>query len=97
LENAYQAPAALPLLKATMTRLVWRIAPRQIVPGGTGAQYPQNTVQDGARVLRRPAASIGTSAMTKQRLEDFPLSVSQVHAVEYDGDGSVVTNLIRHF
>ena len=35
--------------------------------------------------------------MTKQRFEDLPLRVSKVHAVEYDGGRSGVTNLIRHF
>jgi hypothetical protein len=35
--------------------------------------------------------------MTKQRLEDLPLSVGKVHAVEYDGRRSGVTNPIRHF
>jgi hypothetical protein len=74
-----------------MARLVGRIASRQVVPGCTGPQDPEHAIQDGSCVLRRPAASIGASAVTKQRLEDRPLIVSQVHAVEYDGEGSVVT------
>jgi hypothetical protein len=35
--------------------------------------------------------------MTKQWLEDLPLSVSEIHAVEYDGRGSVVSFVMRHF
>ena len=80
-----------------MTRLVGRIASGQVVPRGAGPQHPQDAVQDRARLLRRPAASVGASAVTKQWLEDLPLSVSKVHAVEYDGHRSGVTNLIRHF
>jgi hypothetical protein len=67
------------------------------VPGRTGAQHPEDAVQHGASVLRRPAAPIGASAMTKQRLEDLPLSVGKVHAVEYDDGPSLVSQLIRHF
>jgi hypothetical protein len=80
-----------------MTRLIRRIASRQVVPRRTGTQDPEHAIQHRARVPGRPAAPIGTSAMTKQRLEDLPLSVSQVHAVEYDGHRSGVSNLIRHF
>jgi hypothetical protein len=97
LQHAQQPAAALPLLKATMTGLVRRIARGEIVPGRSGAQHPQHAVQDRARGLRRTAASIGTAAVAKQRLEDLPLRVSQVHAVEYDGRRSRVTHLIRHF
>jgi hypothetical protein len=97
LEDAQQPAAALPVLKPTMTRLVRRITRWQIVPGGAGAENPEHAVQDCARIVRRPAASIGTSAMTKQRFEDRPLRVSQVHAVEYDGGRSGVSHLIWHF
>ena len=80
-----------------MTGLVGWISSGQVVPRRTRAQDPQDTIQDGARVGRWPATTIGASAVTKQRLEDLPLSVSKVHAVEYDGRRSVVTKLIRHF
>jgi len=80
-----------------MTRLVRRISRREVVPGRAGAQHPEDAIEDRARLLRRPAATIGTSAMPEQRLERLPLSVSKVHAVEYDGGRSGVTNLVPHF
>jgi hypothetical protein len=80
-----------------MTRLVGWIARRQIVPRRIRPQDPEHTVQHGARVLRGPAAAIGASAVTQQRLEGLPLSVSKVHAVEYDGGRSGVSHLVRHF
>ena len=90
LEYAFEDAGPLPRLKAPMTRLVRRIAARQIVPGCPGAQDPQHTVQHGARLGPRTAAPIGATRRAKQRLEDGPLGVSQVHAVEYDGDRNVV-------
>jgi len=80
-----------------MKGLIGRIAGREIVPRRAGPQNPEHTVQHRAGGLRRPATSIGTAALTKQRLEDLPLSVSKVHAVEYDGRRSGVSTLIRHF
>ena len=90
LEHAFEDAGSLPGLKAAMTRLIRRIAARQIVPGGPGPQNPQHAVQDGARLRPRTAAPIGAAGRAKQRLEDGPLSVSQVHAVEYDGDRNFV-------
>jgi hypothetical protein len=55
------------------------------VPGSSGAEHPQDAVEDSTAVLPRPAASVRTSARSKQRLEDLPLRVSEVHVVEYDG------------
>lgn len=73
-----------------MTRLIRRIAARQIVPRGAGAQDPQDAVQYGACFRPGSAAPVGATGRAKQRLEDGPLGVSQVHAVEYDGDRNFV-------
>jgi hypothetical protein len=85
-EEAIEPPTALPLLKATVTRLVRRVARREIGPGRAGPQDPQHTVEDGARVGPRAPASIGTAARTKRRLKHGPLGVGQIHTVGYDGD-----------
>ena len=76
---------ALPRLKPAMAGLVRRIAGRQVVPRRPRPQYPEHTVHDGAGVLPRAAAAIGTTARAKERFENLPLLVSEVHAIEYDG------------
>jgi hypothetical protein len=90
LQHAFEHAGPLPRLKTPMTRLIRWIPTRQVVPRRPGAQDPQHTVQDGARLRPRSAAPVGATRRTKQRLEDGPLGVSQVHAVEYDGDRNVV-------
>ena len=90
LQQAVEAPGALPELKAAMTRLIGRIAPRQIVPGRAGAQHPQHPVEDGARIAPRTPTSIGPPPRAKRRFEHGPLGVSEIHAVEYDGHRNFV-------
>ena len=72
----------LPLLKAAMTRLIRRIASRQVVPRRAGAEHPQHAVEDGARVRPWAPASIGASPRTKRRFEHRPLGVGEVHALD---------------
>ncbi len=90
LEHTFEDAGPLPRLKAPMTRLVRRIPARQVVPGRSRTQDPQHAVQHRACLRPRPAAPVGATGRTKQRLEDGPLGVSQVHAVEYDGDRNFV-------
>jgi hypothetical protein len=85
LQHAQQLAAALPLLKATMTGLIRGIPRRQVVPRRARAQHPQHAIQHGAAVLPRPTAAIRAATRTKHWLENLPLGVTQVHAVEYDG------------
>jgi hypothetical protein len=91
LEQPIEAPAALPELEASMTGLIWRIAPRQIMPRRPGPQHPEHAVEHRARIAPRPTASIGaTPRRTECGFEHGPLGVSEVHAVEYDGDRNFV-------
>lgn len=87
-----------PPLKATMTRLIRRIPGRQILPRRTRPEDPQNAVQDVARIAPRPTAAVAPeSGLGQQRFEDGPLGVSQVHAVEYDGDRNFVHTPLSGF
>ena len=92
LQEPFEPARALPSLKAPMTRLIRRIARRQIVPGRAGAEHPQHAVQHRARVGPRPSATIGSPRGRKLRFEDRPLGVSQVPAGEYDDDRNSVHN-----
>ena len=78
-----EQPGALPLLEAAMTGLVGRIATRQIVPRSAGAQNPKYTVQHRSRILPRSASSIVPPLRTKQRFENRPLGVGEVHALGF--------------
>ena len=86
LQQPIKAAAALPLLKAPVARLVGRIARREIVPRRAGPQHPEDAVQDRARVAEWPPTTVGTTARMEERFEHRPLSVGEVHAVEYDDE-----------
>ena len=62
LEHAPERPVADPALKAAMTRLIRRIAIRQVLPGRAGAKDPEDAVQHVARIAPRSATSIATHA-----------------------------------
>ena len=68
-----------------MAGLIGRIAGRQIFPGRAGAQHPQHSVQDRPRVLPRAAPPVGAAFFFKERLEQCPLLIGEIHAVRYDG------------
>lgn len=80
LQEHFQAPGALPQLEAAMTRLVRRIAARQIVPRRAGAKDPQHAVQHGAWFDPRTPTSVSAPARTKHRFQDGPLLVGEIHA-----------------
>ena len=90
LEQPVEAPGPLPQLESAMTGLVRRIVPRQIRPRGAGPENPQHGVHHATRIRPGPAASVRPPLRTKDRFEHGPLLVSEVHAVEYDGDPNVV-------
>ena len=90
LEYPLEPAAALPLLKAAVAGLIGRIAARQVVPRCAGPQHPEHAIQDGSRVRPGPPAPIGATPGTKRRFEHGPLRVSEVHAVEYDGQRNFV-------
>src|SRR5216684_2718122 len=62
--------------------LVGRITVGQIVPRSTGAQNPKNSVQHGSRIAPGPTTTVGTSLGSEQGLEDLPLRLGQVHALD---------------
>ena len=90
LQQSIEAAAVLPLLKTPVTGLVRRIATRQVVPRGAGTQHPEHAVEDGTRIRPRAPASIEAPLWTECGFEHGPLGVSEVHAVEYDGDRNFV-------
>ena len=82
LEQELKASGSLPQLKATMAGLMRRIAARQIVPRGARAQDPEDALEDRPR--RRPGApsSIRSTSRSKDRFEDGPLLIGEIHAPE---------------
>jgi hypothetical protein len=90
LQQAVEPSGALPELKAAVTGLIRRIATRQVVPRGARAEHPQHTVEHGARIGPRTPASVRTAPRPENRFEHGPLSVGEIHAVEYDGDRNFV-------
>ena len=58
LQESIESPGALPLLKPPMARFVWRVATRQVVPRGAGAQDPEHPVEHRARISPRAPAPV---------------------------------------
>jgi hypothetical protein len=91
LQEPSQGPVPHPALEAAMTRLIRRVSVGQIFPRRSGAQDPQDAIQHIAGIAPRSPAAIAAEARRReQRFEDGPLRVSEVHAVEYDGDRNFV-------
>ena len=65
-----------------MTGLIGRITTRQIVPGSASAQNPEDAVQNRARILPRSTSPIVPPFRTKQRFQQRPLGVGEVHALD---------------
>jgi hypothetical protein len=65
-----------------MTGLIGRVTTRQIVPGSARAQDPKDAIQHRASILPRPAPPILPTFGTKQRFEQRPLGVGDVHALD---------------
>jgi hypothetical protein len=74
-EQAIEAATALPELKSTVTRLIRRVARRQVGPGRAGAQDPEHAVEHRARIGPGPPAPVGAAARTERRFEKGPLRV----------------------
>jgi hypothetical protein len=69
-----------PLLETTMSGLVGRVPPRQVVPRRAGSQDPEDRVQDIARVTPRAATTIGAHPrLWQKRFDDGPLLLGQIH------------------
>ena len=61
--------------------MVRRVAFGQVLPGRTRAQYPEDAVQDVARISPGPASSIFSSRWVRDKgLQHFPLLVGEIHA-----------------
>src|SRR5829696_4872767 len=82
-----------------MAGLVGRVAFGQVLPRCSGAQYPEDAVQDVAWVSPRPATPIFPSRRIWDKgLQYFPLLVCKVHAalVLLSG-GRMTAPLYPHF
>jgi hypothetical protein len=82
LQDHFETPVPLPLLKPTMAGLIGWIAIRQILPLRPGAQNPEHAIQHFPRVPPRSPSAIGTTWFDKHWLQHLPLSVFQIHAVD---------------
>lgn len=76
-----------------MTRLIGRVASRQVVPRRAGAQHPEDAIEYRARIGPGPAPPVGAHGRPKEGFDRSPLGVGQVHAVRYDALRRTVTLL----
>lgn len=90
MQNPLEGPISRPLLEVAMARLVGRIATRQFLPLRSRAKNPQRSVQDFARVLPWPAATVlAPPVHRQQRLDELPLGLCEIHSsIPKQGAGS---------
>ena len=73
---------ALPLLKAVVARLGWRVAPWEVGPRCTRPQHPEDAVQHIARISPGSAATLRRALPLRLRdavANRLPLQIRQVH------------------
>jgi hypothetical protein len=80
-EHPAKDPFLDPSLKAAMAGLVGRVAFGKVLPGRSGAQYPEDAVQDIAWVPPGSASAVFSSRRIRDKgFQHFPLLVREVHA-----------------
>ncbi len=91
MENPLKRPVTAPLLKSSVTGLVWRISVQKIFPGGSRAQYPQDAIEHVPWITPWPSPAIRSLLwLRKKRLDELPLFFGEVHAIPLRG-GPVTT------
>src|SRR5690606_10653098 len=83
-----------PALKAAVDRGPRAVALGQVPPWRTGAQNPQDAVQDAAMVCRR--SSCMGSLRRQQRLESCPLFIREFMSVSHAFTVSTLSSLHTH-
>ena len=66
-----------PVLKTSVTGLVWRILPWQLGPLRTAAQNPKYAVKNCTRIMPGTATVVLTPSRAKDGLDQLPLFVCQ--------------------
>jgi Na+-transporting NADH:ubiquinone oxidoreductase subunit NqrB len=79
-KNHFEAAILLPLLKTAMAGLIGRVAVGQVMPRRSGAQDPQDSIQNGSCLPRRPPLPIRTPWFHEHTLEYLPLAFGQIHS-----------------
>ena len=91
MENPLQSSVTAPLLKSSVTGLVWRISVQKIFPGSPRAQNPQDAIEHVAWITPWPSPAIGSLfGLRKKRLDKLPLFFGEIHAIPLRG-GPVIT------
>src|SRR5690606_29735036 len=93
-KSRVRAAGLAPALKAAVDRGPRAVALGQVPPWRTGAQNPQDAVQDAAMVCRR--SSCMGSLRRQQRLESCPLFIREFMSVSHAFTVSTLSSLHTH-
>jgi hypothetical protein len=80
-KDLFQRAVTYPTLKPTVTRLVRRVAMREVFPRRASTKYPQHAVQNVPRIAVGPSpnALLGRLFFREKRLNESPLLFGEVH------------------
>jgi len=79
-ENFFHNSVASPSAVITVAGLVGGVIGGHVVPGGAGAELPEDAIEDGTAVKGR-AAAVEWRGRGKDRLNQAPLFAGEVHRI----------------
>ena len=86
MQNLLKRPVTAPLLKSSVTGLVWRVSIRKISPGSSRAENPQDAIEYVARITPWPSSAVRSLlGLRKKRLDELPLFFGEFHAIPSRG------------
>lgn len=79
-EDLFEYSLLHPVLEAPVTGRLRAVAPGQVFPLGSGAQYPEHAIEQFAVVRPGAAAAVCPARrLWYERLKNRPLLISQIH------------------
>jgi hypothetical protein len=78
--NFFHHSVASPSAVIAVAGLVGGVFRGHVVPGGAGAEFPEDAIKDGTAIKGRTAA-VERRGRGKERLNQAPLFVGEVHAI----------------
>jgi hypothetical protein len=96
-EHAREYPFFDPPLKAAVAGLVGRVAFGKVLPGRSGAQYPQDAIENVPRISPGSASAIFPArGIRDEWLQYFSLLLCEVHAPFLQPKGCATEPLYPH-
>ncbi len=86
MQDIFESSIPTPLLKSSVTGLIGRIPAREVFPGSSRAENPENAIEHIAWITPWPSPAVRSLlGLRKKRLNKLPLFFGEVHAIPLRG------------